>query len=248
MKKLTSLVSAIVLSAGMAGSAGAELIAGWDFSQLAADGAAMGTLSANYASTGTSGTATPSGTVVASALPPGTNPTDAPGIQGGVDGPLEEPGDISFNSFGVLKAAGQANTEYLGVTAGGLASIEFEATSSIPRSSWRVSFGGRAIPQPANPSSVGFTNVDVAFGPDCGSASSVGTVSLASQDDEYAFFVSGADTLSTGCLVLDVDGTDDQPLIDNVAVTALTVPEPGVTSLLAAGALGLLGLSRRRQA
>ena len=73
MRKATQFASAMALAMGLAQGASARqpLIAGWDFSQLAADGVAPGTLAANYVNAGTSGTASvASGDIVASAMQP----------------------------------------------------------------------------------------------------------------------------------------------------------------------------------
>ncbi|MBY0399513.1 hypothetical protein K2X89_04410, partial [Myxococcota bacterium] len=82
MRNATRIASAMALAMTLAqGASAQQVIAGWDFSQLAASGVAPGPLAANYVNPGTSGTATvASGTVLASAMEPETNPTNAAGI------------------------------------------------------------------------------------------------------------------------------------------------------------------------
>jgi hypothetical protein len=246
MKKATRIAAAMALAMTFAqGAAAQQLIAGWDFSQLPAAGVAPGALAANYVNAGTSGTATVAGgTIVAAAMQPHTNPTNAPGIQGGVARPqlLSSGERAAFNTFSTLRQNGQTTTEFLGLTARNAASIEFDATAAASVSGWRLTFGGRAIPNLGDPASDGVTTVDVSFGSTCGATAPVGSAQLTAVDQAFSFNLSNA-SLASGCVVLTMDGSVDQPLIDNIAV-----PEPGSVSMLAAGALGLLGLANRRRA
>lgn len=243
MSNATRIAVAVAFATTIAQGASAQLIAGWDFSQVAADGVAVTSLAANYTSAGTSGTATTTGDVVASAMAPATNPTDAPGIQGGVASLAVIPGEKrEFNSFAVLRTAGQTSTEFLGLTARNAASIAFDANAGSARTGWRLTFGGRAIPNPGDPSSDGVSVVDVSFGSTCGATAPVGTVQLTEDDQTFTLSLNGQASATTGCVVFDVDGSSDQPLIDNIAV-----PEPGLGAMLVAGAMSLFGLARGRR-
>ncbi|MFO0688041.1 MAG: PEP-CTERM sorting domain-containing protein [Myxococcota bacterium] len=246
MRNATRFASAMALAMTLAqGASAQQVIAGWDFSQLAASGVAPGSLAANYVNPGTSGTATvASGNVVASAMEPDTNPTNAAGIQGGVARPtlLSSFEKTAFNAFATLRQRGQTTTEFMGLTASNSASIEFAATAAAPTAGWRLTFGGRAIPDRGDVLSDGVSTVDVAFGSTCGATAPVGTANLTATDQAFSFTLSNA-TLGSGCVVLTMDGSADQPLIDNVAV-----PEPGSLAMLATGVLGLLGLASRRKA
>ena len=240
--KWTRLATAIGLSAMLAGPAAAGLIAGWDFSDQSGDGAAVASAAANLTGTGvTSATVTTTGDVLASSLPPGTNSGDDDGLQGGINGAYG--GDLSEPTFapGQVSFVGGAA---LGITARDDADASFQAVLSAPSAgTYVVSFGGRAIVDAAAPGS-GETEVDVRFGASCGSAGSVGTVTLGEEDTEVTIFA-GSTGSTTPCLVLDVDGTSVQPLLDNVAIS--TVPEPGFAGLLVAGGVALAGMARRRQ-
>lgn len=247
MRKATRFATAMALAMTLAqGASAQQLIAGWDFSQLAADGVAPGALVANYVNAGTSGTASVAGgDIVASAMQPDTNLTNAPGVQGGVVRPtLLSTGErAAFNSFATLRQAGQTTTEFMGLTARNAASIAFDATAAAPTTGWRLTFGGRAIPDRGDVASDGISTVAVSFGSTCGATAPVGTAQLTSVDQSFSFNLSNA-SLASGCVVLDMDGSADQPLIDNIAV-----PEPGNVSMWMGGVLGLLGLglvSRRR--
>jgi hypothetical protein len=245
MRKATRIAAVLAFAMTAAQGASAQFIAGWDFSQIAADGVAPGALAANYVKPGTSGTATvASGTVVASAMQPATNLGTATGIMSGLTAPtkLAAGETATFNAFATLRQAGQAKTEFFGLTAKNAASIQFAANAASPVSGWVVSFGGRAIPDRGDVASDGQTTVSVSFGTTCGATAPVGTAVLDSVDRAFAFNLGGVNT-ATGCVVLGVDGTADQPLIDNVAV-----PEPGAVAMMAVGVLGLAGLAQRRRA
>ena len=246
MKNATRIAASMALAMTFAqGASAQQLIAGWDFSQLPASGVAPGVLAANYVNAGTSGTASVAGgTVLSAAMQPHTNPTNAPGIQGGVARPqlINAYEKASFNTFSKLRQQGQTTTEFMGLTARNSATVEFATTAAAAVSGWKLTFGGRAIPNLGDPASDGITNVDVAFGSTCGATAPVGTAQLTSVDQAFSFNLSNA-SLASGCVVLTMDGSVDQPLIDNIAV-----PEAGSMSMLAAGVLGLVGLANRRRA
>lgn len=246
MNKATRFASAMALAMTLAQAASAQqLIAGWDFSQLAASGVAPpGALTANYSNPGTSGTASVvSGNVVASAMAPDSNPTNAPGIQGGVARPtLLSIGErAAFNTFATLRLGGQTATEFMGLTASNAASVQFDATAASAVAGWRLTFGGRAIPDRGDGASDGVSTVGVAFGSTCGATAPVGSATLTAVDQAFSFNLSNVPQ-TTGCVVLTLDGTADQPLIDNVAV-----PEPASAAALAAGVVALAGLATVRR-
>ena len=263
--KLIMLVAALTGSVLVAGSAGADLIAGWDFSQYRVDGALSingstytDTLAANYSGLdptnnagagsaafgsfhidGTNGStnvdeASASAVVVPTAAVPGSA-----AITANLTAPATSFGKNPFDSFSILAGEGQSNTQQLGITARGAADVVFRAGQpGVTRSAWNVSFGGRAVS--------GFSNVDVAFSTNCASYSNVGTVELSEEQEAYRLYF-GTVATDVGCVRLSLDpGSGGQPILDNVAVSA-TVPEPGSTSLLVAGVLGLVGLARRRR-
>ena len=255
-------VAIFVGSMLLGGNASAQLIAGWDFSQYAVDGALStdgvtftDSLPANYSSSdptnnagaesaafgtfhidGTNGSTnvdevSTSAIVVPTAAVPGNQPLTA--NQGA---PAFVLGDNSFESFSILVGEGQTNAQHLGITARGAADVVFEAGAvgvSVPN--WAVSFAGRSVN--------GTSNVDVAFSTNCSAYSVLGSVTLTEVEQVYNLAVLTGASTDVGCVRLSLDPSAGQPIIDNVAV----VPEPGTTSLLAAGVLGLIGLVQRRR-
>lgn len=238
--QLKQLACALGLSALVAGPAAAELVAGWDFSDLSGDSAAVpAALAANYSIQATGSSLSVSGDVVASAMRPGASVRDDAGLQGGIDGYASNQ-DPSFPQ-GVVSFTGG---EYLGLTARGPATLEFDVSTAaaLPGETYVLSIGATSLAQPFEGQS-DRTDIDVSFGDTCGSTSSIGTFSVDTVDTEIVAFL-GTSASAGGCVVIGLDGTTDQPLIDNVAIS--TVPEPGMGALLLTGVAGLLGLARRR--
>lgn len=235
--KLTMLAYAIGLCALAAGPAAAGLVAGWDFSNLSGDGASVPALyPANRVGNGSAGAISVSGDVIASAMEPGSNTTDDGGIQGGIHGNRNAT-DPTFPMGTTSFTGGQL----LGLTARDVATIEFDATLPVATANpWQLTFGGRAI---AGLVGTGSTTIGVSFGQTCGATTPVGDVTLGATDTEVQLILGQSGT-ARGCVVFDVDGTTDQPLIDNVSIS---VPEPGMGGLLLAGVAGLVGLGRARQ-
>lgn len=240
-KKLFCAVAATVLSAG---SAQAELVAGWDFSDLPVDGASIpASYAANYTGSSGSGTLNVAGDVAASAMPPGASLRDDAGIQGGLTGNGFRSAGAATFPFGTTSFSGG---EALGLTARGSASAEFDAT--VPSASadfWQLSFGARTIANGAT-GGPGLTTLGISFGDTCAAAASVGDIVIGQEDTEVNLWL-GATGSAGGCVVFDVDGTTNQPLLDNVSISRV-VPEPGLGGMLVAGVIGLLGLNRRRGA
>ena len=239
MKELTKLAFAAGLAALVAGPASASLVAGWDFSDLSGDSASVPTNSpANVVGSATATALNVSGDVVASALRPGAAEADQSGLVGGINGfpstqdPTFAAGETGFDRRG----------ELLGLTARNSSTAEFDVTLAAPTTDiWVVTFGADAISNDSADS----TDVTVSFGGSCGGAASVATVEIQPGDTEVRLFL-GQLGSAGGCVVLEMDGSTTQPLIDNVAISTV-VPEPGTGAMLLAGAAGLIVAARRRR-
>ncbi|MGB0619025.1 MAG: PEP-CTERM sorting domain-containing protein [Myxococcota bacterium] len=235
--RLKKLAFATVLAALVAGPATAGLVAGWDFSDLSGDSASIpANHPANYVGTATASALNVTGDVIASAMRPGAAEADQAGLQGGINGfdsavdPTWAPGETSFDRRG----------EPLGLTARSVATAEFDFTLAAPvADNWIVTFGGDALSATGSATTI----VDVAFGGSCAGAASVASATLQPGDTEVSMWL-GTLGSAGGCVVLSMDGSSTQPLIDNVAIS--TVPEPGMGWMLVAGAAGLITAARRR--
>ncbi|MGH0035590.1 MAG: hypothetical protein ACQGVK_11250 [Myxococcota bacterium] len=253
------LTAAAVLAfvAPVPGSAEAELIAGWDFSQYFGDGfltidAATFTavLDANYsdldptfnagAESAAFGTMYIDGSFGSTSVPglgTGTEtffPTAA--APGSLVSNLTAPTPNPFDSFTILTEEGQEFTSLLAMSATDTFSVVFEATLesiSENRQGWVLSFGGRTFS--------GTSNVSVDFSTDGSSYSPVATVNLDSVDTRFAVDL-GDDLAEAVYVRLTLDPSVGQPIIDNVAIEA---PEPGA-ALSIATVLAGLGVLRRR--
>jgi len=241
MKKLAMGLGVASL---LAVPASAELVAGWDFSDLAGDSA---TVPGSYAATNTiqatASSLSVTGDVVASALRPGGSVRDQNGLQGGVNG-FQSVSDPSFPAGTPSFTGG----ELLGLTARGPATLEFDTSlAATPTNEWWVLTMGVSALSPDIAGTSDEVDIDVSFGDTCGAAASVATVTVRPDQGDVDFSAFLAPAASAGgCVVLGVDGTVTQPLIDNVALSTVAVPEPGMGALLLAGAAGLLGIARRR--
>jgi hypothetical protein len=239
---IRKMMVGVGLTGFLALPAGAELVAGWDFSNLAGDSATVPVgQAANYTIQATASALNVSGDVVASTMRPGASVRDDAGLQGGING-FRNASDPTFPA-GTTSFGGGA---LLGLTARGPASLEFD--TSLPATPtnewWVVSLGAAAIAHPTAGAS-DETQIDISFGDTCASASLVASVSVSPADSEVAAFLAPA-TSAGGCVVLGLDGTSVQPLIDNVALSTVAVPEPAFAGLLIAGVVGLFGLAGRR--
>lgn len=271
IRRLMKTAVAVFVSAGMAGTASAELVAGWDFSQYNADGSldsgagSDDTLSANYSSFDATGGAG------------GTGPGDAPdfgtmymdGSFGSTDvdetaaitdvlpevvaraafteanrGAPLQPGTLptaAFDEFSVLRGQGQVHTSYSGLVARDVANLVFQGT--LPSSTTKEwTFSFAGFA--IDPT--GAVDVDVEFAADCGGYALVDTVTLTAAEQSFLVPVTASPiTDNEACVRLRLDPTNGQPVIDNTAITV--VPEPGLVALAAGGVL-LVGLNRRRRA
>ena len=236
--QLKTMMGVAALTAAIATPASAELVAGWDFSDLAGDSATVpAALAANYNIQATGSSLTVAGDVVASAMRPGGSGKDDTGLQGGINGyatsvdPTFPQGVPSFNGG-----------EYLGVTARGAATLEFDVSLAAPSSeSWYVSLGAAAL-TPATDGVTDQTTIDISFGDTCGSAALVTSVVVGPEDTGVQTFL-GQSASAGGCVILGLDGSVNQPLIDNVAIAT---PEPGMGAMLMVGITSLLAMARRR--
>jgi len=261
-KAILSSLASLALSVLVAGSARATMIAGWDFSQYAFDGAISidggtltDTLAANYSNLdptfGAGSQSAAFGTMyLDGSFGSSTTPLDftdpfvpttgslVSNLNGGV--PLSVP----FDSHSVLDSEGQAFSEFMSMTTTAAFMVVFEADlTTVPDfgTDWVLSFGGRTFS--------GATSVEVEFSTNGTSYSSVGTASLNTVDTLFTLNLGAAGTdnafvrLSFGAPGA---GGLNQARIDNVAIAATLVPEPGTAALLLAGLVGLAHAGRRR--
>lgn len=265
---VAAIGSAILLAVGgFAGStARAELVAGWDFSQYIGDGNLViddgslfefvDTLSANYSSldptsnagaeSAAFGTMYIDGQFGSTAVPAGSGseqflPTAS--IAGGslvsnLDAPVFAPGDNAFDAHQILQGEGQANAQFLSMTALDNADVVFAADRGTPPpggNHWFLSFGART--------QSGASTVGVEFSPSGSGYGSVGSANLTTTDTRYEFDL-GPATGATAFVRLRFQPTGpDAPVIDNVAIS---VPEPAAAAQVVAIAVGLLACRRRR--
>jgi len=265
--KLTKIAAIAVSSAALAGTATADLIAGWDFSQYRVDGtldSGVGpddTLPANYSSldaTFAAGGSDPGdsadfGTMfmdgsfgsddVAEASASPAVVAHAHDTEANDQAPLTlTPGSFpqtTFDAFNILAAEGQVNQQRTALIARADTDVVFRADQgAASNGAWQLSFAGYSI-EPEPPT--GPVEVDVEFAPDCGAYGFVQTVTLTGDEQAFDLLLGNA-TVDDGCVRLALDTTNGQPVIDNVAL-----PEPGAASGILAGALLLAGLQRRRR-
>jgi hypothetical protein len=263
--KTKSLIASLAfgLSGLLAGSAQAATIAGWDFSQYGASGfltldfgSFVNTLQANYSDLDPNGAGFESqafgvmlmdgnaGSTFVDPDPGGTPafiPTDfslasnltAPAVAG------------AFDSHGILFDEGQAFTNFLSMTAQGGVSVVFQADlTSTPQSGedWVLTFGGKTF--------AGTAPVSISFSTDGTSYSSLGPVNLTTLDSAFSVPLPGLGTTNTAYVRLDFlapgAGGQNQAILDNLALNATLVPEPGTTGLFLAGLVGLVRFGSRR--
>ena len=263
-------VAAIAVStAGLAGTATAELIAGWDFSQYTVDGSLhdgsgnVDTLPANYSSL--DATYGAGGTGPGDSADFGTLFMDGSLGSTNVSEGAASPGPEVVARANDTKANRQAPLDM--DTAGNFPINVFDAfnvllgegqanqsrvglTARAPVDLVFQANQGAALTRTWEVSFAGFAvaptgpvDVGVEFAANCTSYSLVDTVTLT--EDEQAFSVLLANVTGDDevCVRLTLDDSNGQPVIDNVAV-----PEPGFAASFVAGVLALLGLERRRRA
>jgi hypothetical protein len=249
------LVAAPVLASGQAQ---ALLVAGWDFSQYLGDGLltvdgveGANTLPANYSNldptfsagveSAAFGTLFINGQFGSSnvdpfAAAPELVPT-AGSLASNLNAPVAQAGDVPFDSFTVLAFEGQLFQNELALIARDAVSAVFRVSVLQQGFDWSLSLGGKT----AN----GTASVGVEFSVDGTSYAPAGTLSLDTNDTPFTLALSPtlANTLFVR-LNFDPSGID-QPVIDNVAISAEIVPEPGTLLLLLSGMAGLVGFGRR---
>lgn len=269
MKKLLA-IAAVIGAITVGGNARATMVAGWDFSQYLGDGTLViddgsifdfvYTLGANYshlvspASTtsgigGVSPLAAQFGTMfidgqfgstdqaVQDAFLPFANSLNS-NINAPVVNDLSSPFRNPFDSHTILQFEGQVNAQLLSMTALQSTSAVFQATPTLPGTEWSLSFGGRT--------QSGNSSVEVEFSPNGADWVSLGIIALTAVDT--AFEVALGDDLTQTAFVrlnFEVQGPF-APLIDNVAINATLIPEPGTALLLLTGLAGLTAYGRRK--
>jgi len=257
MRSALAIAMTLALSALLAGSAHAVNVAGWDFSDFAADGVASGTVDANYSSfdptgnagaeSATYGTATLSESISRGGdVVPSVRTDVALGERqnANVGGPATALGQNSFGAFTTLQLEGQTHTNVMAITAPsttGVAVFEGDLSSLTDTSGygWSVSFAGQVVGGSS-------ATVDVQFSPDCLTYASAGYVDLDDQADAYTVEFEKVAS-SNACARLYIPSTPgEQVVIDNVSLDVIAVPEPAFGAQLLAGVVGLVALVRRR--
>lgn len=159
-----------------------------------------------------------------------------------------KPSGVGFEAFPVLKAEGQTFQHSLSMTARTAVDVVFRADTSSLTSpgqggvGWSLGFAGKTFP------GAGASPVEVAFSTNGSSFTTIGTVNLTETDQSFRVKLSnptGAPA-ENAYVRLSLDPAVAQPIIDNVTLDAIYVPEPGLLAQLASGAVGLLALVRRR--
>ena len=261
---LTSM-TALAASVAFAGSAGAVMIAGWDFSQyygdntLSIDGATYtDTLNANYSNLDLSSGAGAGSAAYGQMFINGNHGSTAvdvagaapalvplnPSLASNINAPLASGtvGVVPFDTLNVLLDEGQAFANSQAMIAQAPVSVVFAASLiSIPEtgSNWGITFGGKTLS--------GSSVVNVSYSLDGVSYSGGTDVNLSNVDTPFsvAFGPITADVLYVR---LNLTSAGGNPLIDNVALNAnliAGVPEPTAAVLLGAGLALVAGLRRR---
>lgn len=251
----------LVASLSVAGNAQALHVAGWDFSQFFGDGAwsidgvdfSNGPFGANYSSLDPSGlgpdsgafgrfyidgqfgsTAQGAGSGLETILPSGAAPGS---LVSNITAPVTDGFLNEFDSLTSLAFEGQVFTELLALTALGAGSVVFQATPTLPGTDWLVTFGART--------QLGSATFTIDFSTDGQDYAEVAQIPINTVDT--AFSVPLGQILSQqGFVRFNFNGEGGAPLVDNVAIFATLVPEPGTALLLLAGLAGLATQGRRR--
>ena len=248
----TRLVTALIPLAlaafgASSGSAQASLVAGWDFSQYAGDGfmsidggsTFTSTLSANYSDldptfgagfeSAAFGTMYVDGSFGSTPVAAGSGSEQflpSAAVGGSLVSNIDAPSLVDFDAFSVLQSEGQLSAESLAMIAPSAASVVFEADltgASRTGSNWLLTFGGRTFS--------GSSSVAVEFSNDGTTFTSFGSANLTTVD---ALFTIPLGTASSDLAYVRLTFAPvgaDQPLIDNVALSAdLSTPTTTTTT------------------
>jgi len=257
--KFKTLIGAAAASVLLAGSAHAERIAGWDFSQYAVDGslaidftfANVGSLDANYSDfdptdgagveSAAYGTLYYDGTFGSSVVD--LNVLGVPALFGtDSNGPPVTSNDFSNPNILTQEGGQDFNSTTIGLGTQSALDIVFHGTL-VPMggagSVWELSLGGRVFPGAAN------TSVGVAFSTDGVNYADLGSILLTGVDTAFTVAADAGIVSEQGMFRLSFAG-DSGAVIDNVELNAIPgVPEP--TALVLIGlALGGIASARRR--
>jgi hypothetical protein len=151
----------------------------------------------------------------------------------------------SFDSHTILFDEGQPFQNFLSMSATQAVSVVFVADltddpNNQSGEDWVLTFGGRTFS--------GSSSVGIAFSTDGTSYSSLGSVNLTATDAPFSVNLgAGPSTTAFVRLTFAAPGAGqvNQAIIDNLALNATLVPEPGTLGLFLAGMLGLLRFERR---
>jgi hypothetical protein len=266
MRTTKPLVIALALAFAVSAQANAaSMVAGWDFSQyfsdglLSIDGATFtNTLSANYSDEDPNGLGTESA-AFGTLLMDGTNgshstPLDgsdpfvpiSPSLISNADAPGIAPPFGSGAAHNILctSEASQAFCSDLAMIANDAVAMPvFQADVSptgLPAAEdWVLSLGARTFS--------GTATVGVEVSLDGSAYDLVDTLSLTDVDTAYNVPLGAAlDGASEVFVRLGFDPASGNPMIDNVAISAQIIPEPGTALLTLAGMVGLAAMGRRR--
>lgn len=261
-KRIFAPILSIVVSAFVAGPAGATMVAGWDFSQyfneglLSIDGATFtDTLDANYSNLDSTFNAGAESAAFGTMFMDGSfGSTDVVENQAGaafvptsgsltsnLNAPVVGGGLNPFDSFTILEDEGQEFTNLLSMTAQDIVSVVFEADlTTVPEfgTDWSISFGGQTFS--------GASNVGIEFSTDGATYASFGSVTLDTTDAPFTVALS-AEAADTAFVRLSFNPAEGQPKIDNVAINANVVPEPSTVLLCGLGLVGLGVWGRRHK-
>jgi len=248
MRNLTKIAVAVFLSAGLAGGASAELIAGWDFSQYSTDGSLdsgsgnADTLPANYSCPSVN-----SGTLFMDGSFGSTDVDELATFSDVLPEVVARANFTRANRTAPLRCdslptpgfdeppAAQTHKSKSGLIARVAADLVFQGTRSASATGdWSVSFASfNSIPGPPIP-------VDVEFAADCAGYVLVDTVMVVSAERSYGVPLSAGLNDDEVCVRLALPAG---AVVDNVAIA---LPEPAGSTAMLAGVTGLLALVRLR--
>ena len=274
MKRNLLAIAAMIGAITFGGNAQALMVAGWDFSQYLGDGILSidgveftDTLDANYShlvpaaatNSGIAGVgpqAAAFGTMYLNGQFGSTNvqagsgaetflPTAAVG--GSLASNLTAPVNVAdglpleFDVFTTLVFEGQTFANSQAMIAPGAGSVVFgiDLTSTLPGTDWSVSFGARTF--------AGTESIGIEFSTNGVDFDFVGSVDLTTIDTPFALGL-GSEVANQAFVkfVFDAPEGPNQAIIDNVAVSATLIPEPGTALLLLTGLAGIAAHGRRR--